>query len=448
MLCLLGFTLLTTPSGVTAHEWPKESYPADVMAEGNMTLTDEPSFNITIQANFTAVVPTELTYGHYNASFKGEADVSNETIKFRGTLTVNESEFHVSFTVPNTDIPVSEEEGEEEEGYEASGELEITISQISAVPMEKTWVMISGYVDSYGGKPAFGWLKAHAKLGEWAKVYALFTPGGWTWGSEDPLYKGNANITVEGNLTLTCISKSFNVTIDANFTARVPEEIESGNYIASYGELAYVTADAVRFRGELSLDDEEFFVDFSIPNEYPDLPIGEYCKASGELAVIITRLPATHFEFTLYMVRLVNASLVALNYSGNDFYISGLWDVYNVTWAYSDEDNFNMTVKPVTVSGAGEFNVTNDWKDFTLDITGIELVSGKVSFLCYRSFTIPPGDLNNDYIVDIFDLVHVAKRYGTRPGIAEFDFDLDFNDDFEIDVYDLTTIGANLGEEY
>lgn len=452
VLCLLGFTLFTMPVGVTANESLKECYPAYVIAEGNMTLTDDLSINITIQANFTAMIPIQLTHGDYNASFRGEARVSNETINFRGTLTVGGYECHASFIVPNTfGIPLSEEEsGEEhepEEEYDASGELKITITQISAVPTEEAWVNIRGYVDSYGKQQqAFGWLKAHAKLGEWAKVHAFFMPGGWTWKDEDSLYKGNANLTIEGALTLTYMLQSINITIDANFTARVPEEIDSGIYQASYEGSARVTNDTVQFRGELSVGDEEFLVEFTIPNVY-GLPQG-YRIASGEPTVTITRLPDTHFEFALYMVRLVNASLVALNYSGNDFYISGLWDIYNITWAYSGEHNFNKTFKPVVVNGTGGFNVTNGWKDFTLDITGIELVSGKVSFLCYRSFAVPLGDVNNDYVVDIFDLVHASKRYGATPGIAEFDFDLDFNDDFEIDVYDLTTIGANMGEEY
>lgn len=461
MLCLLGFTLFTIPASVTADGWRRERYPVEVTVKGNLTLTGDPgTFNIFIQSNFTAMVPTQLAHGNYTGLFSGEAHVSNETIKFRGSLTVNESEFDVSFTVPNTypEIPLSGEEEHEHheyhgcyEEYEADGELEITISQVSAVPKEKTWVKIKGYVNSYGGQPAFGWLKAHAKFGEWAKVHAFFMPGDsmWgdgEWGDGEHSFR-NANVTVEGNLTLTCASESFDITIDANFTARVPEEIESGNYTASYEGWAYVTNDTVQFKGELSVVDEEFLVEFTIPNTYPDLP-KEYCTASGELAVIITRLPVARFEFALYMVRLVNASMVELNYSGNDFYISGLWDVYNITWAYSDEDNFNMTVKPVVVNGTGEFNVTNGWKDFTLDITGVELIGGKVFFLCYRSFVVPPGDVNDDYIVDIFDLVHIGKRYGTTPGIAEFDFDLDFNDDFEIDIYDLTTIGANLGEEY
>ena len=445
LLSLLGFTMITIPATVTAHEWQKEGYPVYVSAKGNMTLTNDISFNITnLQANFTAMAPTQLTYGDYNASFHGEAKVSNETIKFRGILEVNGIEFYVSFTVPNVEVPVSAEE--EKEGYDASGELEITISQISVVPKEKAWIMIKGPVISYGGQRAFGWLNSYAKLGEWARVRAFFMPGSWTW-DNGSFYKGNANITVEGNLTLTFMLKSYDIAINVNFTAKVPEEIESGNYTASFEGSAYVTEEIVQFTGYLTVDDIDFSVMFTIPNTYPDLPKGP-CTVSGELTVLIPNLPATHFEFTLYVVRLVNASVVALNYSSNDFYISGLWDVYNITWTYFGEHNFTMTVKPAVVNETGEFNVTNFWKEFTLDITGLELISGKVSFLCYRSFVVPLGDVNGDYVVDIFDLVHVAKRYRTTPGMTEFDFDLDFNDNFEIDIYDLTTIGANLGENY
>lgn len=457
VLCLLGFTLFTMPAGSTAYEWQKERYPANVFAEGNMTLTNEPSFNITIQANFTAVVPSELTYGDYNASFEGKAHVCNKTIDFRGALTVNESKFYVSFRVPNIEITSIGEEGIEEDecrycchcnDYEASGELEITISQIFAVPPKKAWVRISGHVNSYGKQPAFGWLKAHAKVGEWARVHAFFMPSGWKWEPKPANTFHNANVTLEGNLTLTCMSESFDITIVADFTAKVPEEIGSESYTALFEGCAYVSQDTVRFTGLIKVDHHRFPVTFTIPNTYQDLPEGHLITGGDELMATITKFPVPHFKFALYKVRLVNAYIVELNYSGNDFYVSGLWDVYNITWTYSDKHCFNMTVRPVVVNGTGEFKVINRWKDFTLDIAGVELVSGKVFFLCCKSFMIPPGDVNNDYIVDIFDLVHAAKRYRTTPGIAEFDSDLDFNDDFEIDVYDLTTIGANLGGEY
>jgi PKD repeat protein len=463
-LFVLAFTLFAIPTGVTGHESVRERYPAHVMAQGNLTLTGDPgTFEIIdIQANFTAMVPIQLAHNGYDALFSGKAHVTEQNIFFRGDLYVSvnaeEHEFHVSFTVPNTfgipasgeyeheysqgmesgeleasftyepteicanDLvtfdasestanggeiisyewdfgddstdsgmivnhtymlaetyivtlnatdseglwaveseeihvcdqrvePAEPEEHEPKEEYEATGEFEITIGPVSApLPIEKTWVKIKGLVTSFDEQPAFGWLKAHAKLGEWAKVRAFWTTTNLALNVED--LKGN--------------------------------------------------------------DDHS----------------------------------AISFTYSFYAAVLANATVVELDYSGSDFYISGLWNVYNISWTYHSEEDFTFTVESLAEDRAGELNVTGGWREFTLDITDIGVASGQVVFLLHRSFVIPRGDVNDDYIVDVWDLVHIAKRYGTRPGKPDFDFDIDFDDDFEVGLGELTTIAANLGTEY
>ncbi|RLI40512.1 hypothetical protein DRO69_12800 [Candidatus Bathyarchaeota archaeon] len=445
-LIVLVLTLSTSSASVHTYKWPKERYPARVIITGSITLTNEHDYSIPIQTNFTAMVPIPLEHGNYTATFKGEANVSNETIKFRGELTVEEFQFPVSFVLPNTEIPI--EEGKEKD-FDAEGSLEITITRVSAVPKVKAWISIRGCVDSYGDQKSFGWLKADARLGEWARVGAFFAPEASNWKEDikDLLYKGNANVTLNGKLTLVFFSGSYNITINTEFTARVPEEIETYEGSATFEGLAYVSNNSILFRGKLEIEDEEFPIEFNISNMYPELPKGT-CLVGGQLNITITPISTGPFSFTLYIARLVKASTIAINFSDSNFYISGFWDVYNITWTYIGERRFNMTAKPVVINGTGEFKVINYWHRFTLDIEGIELVSGRVVFLCFRLLRIPPGDINKDYIVDIFDLVHAAKRYETTPGVADFDFDLDFDDNLKVDIYDLTTIGANLGEGY
>ena len=377
VLFVLAFTLFAIPTGVTGHESVRERYPTHVMAQGNLTLAGDPgTFEIIdIQVNFTAMVPIQLAHGDYSALFSGKAHVTAQNIFFRGDLSINvnaeEHEFHVSFTVPNTfGIPVNDETEHEHnpemesdelgactynhelgEEYEATGEFEITVGPVSVpLPIEKTWVKIKGLINSFDEQPAFGWLKAHAKLGEWAKVRAFWTTTNLALNLED--FNGN--------------------------------------------------------------DDHS--------------PIS--------------------FTYSFYAAVLANATIVELNYSGSDFYISGLWNVYNISWTYHSEEDFTFTVESLAEDRAGEFSVTGGWREFTLDITDIGVASGQVVFLLYRSFVIPRGDVNDDYIVDVWDLVHIAKRYGTRPGKPDFDFDIDFDDDFEIGLGELTTIAANLGTEY
>jgi hypothetical protein len=156
-------------------------------------------------------------------------------------------------------------------------------------------------------------------------------------------------------------------------------------------------------------------------------------------------LPATYSFFT---AQLVSSETVELDYMGSDFYVSGLWDVYNVTFIYDEvgktiEQNIELLID----DGPGELSVTNGWTMFTVGITGIEQIAGIVLYYCIKTVEIP-RDIIWDGTVNIRDLVRVAKAYGTTPGIGNYYFDVDLNYDFVVDIYDLTTLAANLGESY
>lgn len=168
--------------------------------------------------------------------------------------------------------------------------------------------------------------------------------------------------------------------------------------------------------------------------------------------------PSINFTYSFYIAKLVNASMVELNYTEViDFYISGIWDVYNVTFAYSGDWNFTWTMELMLDDANGQLSVTGNWTDFTIAITDIELISGKVVFHRVKPMKpIPMGDIwgpnrKPDCKVNIFDLVHAAKAYGSTPGnpwIPNYDFSFDFNFDYKIDIIDLTTIAVNIGESY
>jgi len=170
------------------------------------------------------------------------------------------------------------------------------------------------------------------------------------------------------------------------------------------------------------------------------MELGEHCRPGLE-----------NFTFSFYFAKLVNASTVALNYSGYDFYIGGLWDAYNVTFVYYpneegdfDGENFNVTIVPLAENATGELRVTGGWTAFELNISGVDLVSGSVHHYFVGSMEIEIGDCTGEGKVDIQDLVHVAHAYGSKPGFKGFDFDMDFDNNFEIDVGDLATVAANI----
>jgi len=55
-------------------------------------------------------------------------------------------------------------------------------------------------------------------------------------------------------------------------------------------------------------------------------------------------------------------------------------------------------------------------------------------------------DINRDGIIDIFDLVRVARAYGSKPQDPNWYAIADVNDDYIVDIFDLVAIAAHYGE--
>lgn len=160
--------------------------------------------------------------------------------------------------------------------------------------------------------------------------------------------------------------------------------------------------------------------------------------------------------YTFYAARLVDTTLVELNHEGADLYILGLWNVYNVTFIYGPSPgNYSFYCQLLVDQGEGTLSVTGHWMYFTVDIRECALIEGEVTFHVVESVEIPIGDVSGptvgipDRTVNIWDLVHVAKAYGSTPRVGSgYDFCLDFNFDYTVDIYDLTTMAVNIGESY
>lgn len=164
--------------------------------------------------------------------------------------------------------------------------------------------------------------------------------------------------------------------------------------------------------------------------------------------------------YNFYAARLVNTTLVELDYGGADLYIEGLWNVYNVTFIYEpgiEPGNYTLIIELLVENGSGTLSVTGNWANFTVDIRGIEVITGKVVFHSVKPIRIPIGDVSGPYPqtgtpdgkINIWDLIHAAKAYGSTPGNPHnlnYDFAFDFNFDYTIDIIDLTTIAVNIGE--
>ncbi len=163
--------------------------------------------------------------------------------------------------------------------------------------------------------------------------------------------------------------------------------------------------------------------------------------------------PPENFTISFFTAKLVNTSSIELDYSGYDFYISGLWNVYNVTLVYLVDGsgnllNFSLSIEALVIQGEGELCVLNDWHDFQLSIDGIDMLSGTVITYAVGQLEIKICDISDEDgsagKVDIHDLVRLARRYGSMPGFGIYDIEMDFNFDFRIDIGDLTTLAANI----
>lgn len=169
----------------------------------------------------------------------------------------------------------------------------------------------------------------------------------------------------------------------------------------------------------------------------------------------ILSFPATYI---FYGARLNVTEKARLKYEGYDFYISGLWNVYKITIDYDRTGKtIGIEIELIVDNGFGELKVIDGWTNFTVGIEGIPLIEGIVRY--YRWWLPPPfeiirGDLNLDGTVDIFDIMHVARRHETKPGIGisfdsyQYDFNSDINSDFTVDIDDLIIVAKDFGKTY
>jgi len=163
--------------------------------------------------------------------------------------------------------------------------------------------------------------------------------------------------------------------------------------------------------------------------------------------------PTENVTFSFWAARLVKSSMIRFNYSGYDFYISGLWNVANITTSiYVNEIgeiiNVTRVIEPWLTNATGELRVLPHLPylppSFELYIEGMPLLSGFVVMWRIVYIEIKICDVNNDDKVDLIDLVRVAKVYRAVPGVPHYIIEMDFDFNFRIDIGDLTTLAANI----
>jgi len=321
--------------------------------------------NITVQQNFTANVPTNITAGSLNAGFEGFARISTQSIEFNGVIGTKNGTFAADFEANNTYTSHTLPTGE----CGALGTLTLLISATALPPpVQYECVQVAGRVTAFGSSNASGVLNANARI--------------------------------------------------TNTTGENMSE-------------AQVT----------------------------------WIPLSGPLPVISPGWVNNHatgsYNYSFYSATLINTTIVALNYTGYDFYVSGLWDVLNVTFSYTGASyqNFKTATSYVRQNATGTLEVYGSGpsltgKNFTLSIAGFDNVTGPVDRFVINAKTILEGDVLNHGVVDIFDLVYVARRIGETPGDPKSGGLANFEEvqkacvtgDFQVSIYDLVTVATEIGQ--
>ena len=184
----------------------------------------------------------------------------------------------------------------------------------------------------------------------------------------------------------------------------------------------------------------------------------------------VSAVATGNFTYSFYAARLINTTMVALNYSGYDVYIQGLWTVLNVTFTFSGIHwvNFTESESCVAQNVTGELMVNGNWGptgpsaslcrtsagNFTLSLAGFDDVTGSVDQFVLHARAILDGDVLGHGVVDIYDLVYIARNIGSIAGSPQLgglqSFEgiekADLNGDFHVDIYDLVTAASQFGQ--
>lgn len=180
-----------------------------------------------------------------------------------------------------------------------------------------------------------------------------------------------------------------------------------------------------------------------------------------------------NFTVSFYIVTLVNATKTEMNYDGDALFVEGYWNVYNKTLTvthYDDEETTVINLHTLLENSSGTFNVTlttqtslvsemeaGMWKikgNFTLDIPDLnDKIRGDVIFY-HAKFAgpgdrfIPRSDFNQDHVVNMVDVSHVARAFYARYGDSRYESDLDLDGKLVINMVDIARVAAEFGQEY
>jgi hypothetical protein len=159
--------------------------------------------------------------------------------------------------------------------------------------------------------------------------------------------------------------------------------------------------------------------------------------------------PEGEATFTHYTARLVKLATLEGEDETVDINITGVWNVKKVSITSEFDENGALlkTVREVTrivTKGEGQLLITEDWKEFDVEIEGIDKVKGIQISMRTTTRKPHPFSFGGGFVPTLKDLFHIAQRFRAMPGFGNYDPELDYNEDSKIDLTDLTTVAANM----
>lgn len=159
--------------------------------------------------------------------------------------------------------------------------------------------------------------------------------------------------------------------------------------------------------------------------------------------------PEGEVTFTHYTAKLVKLTTLEGKEETVDLNITGVWNVkkVNITSEFDENGVLLKTVREVTrivTKGQGQLLITENWKEFDVEIEGIDNVKGIQISMRTTTRMISPFSFGGGFVPTLKDLFHIARCFRAMPGFGNYDPELDYNEDSKIDLTDLTTVAANM----
>ena len=122
-------------------------------------------------------------------------------------------------------------------------------------------------------------------------------------------------------------------------------------------------------------------------------------------------------------------------------------------WVYAKYANGVVDNDTTSSNGAYDLSITGPPSGASIDlwvgennVTTIILQYMTTLKLNLTVADIILGDLNDDGIIDIYDVVTIAIAFGSKPGDSNWNAKADLVSDNIIDIYDVVTLASNFGK--